>query len=381
MNSRFLKFVYGVSVISGTIIGVGLFALPYVAMKVGIWVILGYFLILLPVAMLVHYFFAELALNTPDYKRLPGFVKIYLGKKAEKFSQVVIIFALAGTSLAYIILGGEFLYELVSPFVGGSSFLYTTIYFLTGSFVIFYGIKAIAKIQFFGLILFFLILLFISIKGFPYWQGVNLLARTGDINNIFLPYGVILFSLWGAVIIPEVEETLGEDKEILRKIVPVAILIPAIISIVFTIIVFGITGIETNESAISGLRNIFGNGIVSITLFFGILTTFTSFIVLGLTLKKILWYDMKLSKNVSFVIACFFPFSLYLLGLKSFITVIGLVGAVMWAIEAILINLMYRKFSFANPQKIKYPKLRFLIYPLILFFVFGIILELYYFLN
>lgn len=381
MNSRFLKFVYGVSVISGTIIGVGLFALPYVAMKVGIWVLLGYFLVLFPVAVLVHYFFAELALHTPDYKRLPGFVKIYLGKKAEKFSQIVIIFALVGTLLAYIIIGGEFLYQLVSPFVGGNSFLYTTIYFLIGSFVIFYGIKAIAKIQFFGLLLFLLILFFIFFKGFSHWEVYNLLAKTGDISDIFLPYGVILFSLWGAVIIPEVEEGLGEDKDLLRKIVPISVFIPMLVSIIFTIIVFGITGVNTDESALSGLRNIFGNGIVSLTLFFGILTTFTSFIVLGLTLKKILWYDMKLSKNLAFLIACFSPYLLYLLGFKSFVAVIGLVGAIAWATEAILINLMYKKFSFANPEKIKYPKLRLLIYPLILFFILGIFFEVYYFFN
>lgn len=377
--SRKIKFINGVSVISGTIIGVGLFALPYVAMTSGILTLLAYFLILFPVAVLVHYFFAELALYTEDYKRLPGFVKIYLGKKMEKISQIVIIFALMGTSLAYIILGGEFLYELFSPLLGGNSFLYTTIYFLLGSFVIFNGIKAIAKIQFFGLILFLLILLFITIKGLPYWQLSNLFIKTGDIKNIFLPYGIVLFSLWGAVIIPEVEETLGKDKEMLRKIIPFSIFVPVLISMLFTIIVFGITGINTAESALSGLRSIFGNGVVSLTLFFGILTTFTSFIVLGLTLKKILWYDMKLSKNISFLIACFSPYILYLIGFKSFITVIGLVGAIMWAIEAILINLMYKKFAFNNPEKIKYPKLRFLVYPLIIFFVLGIFFEIYYF--
>ncbi|MDD3072677.1 MAG: aromatic amino acid transport family protein [Candidatus Pacebacteria bacterium] len=376
-----LKFIYGVSVISGTIIGIGLFALPYIAMKAGFFVVLGYFFILFPVAVIVHYFFAELALNTPDFKRLPGFVKIYLGKKTEKFSQIVIIFALSGTLLAYIILGGEFLYQLFSPVFSGSSFFYTTLYFLIGSLVIFFGIKAIAKVEFFGLILFFLILLFVFIKGFPYWEIENLLVKTGGAKDFFLPYGVILFSLWGAVIIPEVEETLGEEKEKLRKIVPVAVLIPALVSIIFILVIFGITGSFTSESALAGLRSIFGNGAVSATLFLGILTTFTSFIVLGLTLKKVLWYDMGLPKNLSWAIACFSPYFLYIIGLKNFIAVIGAVGAIMWAMEAILINLMYRKFSIQSPEKIRYPKLKSLVFPIIVFFLLGIFFEIYYFFN
>ncbi len=373
------KFIYGVSVIAGTIIGVGLFALPYIAMRAGIWTILVYFAILFPVSVIVHYFFAELAIYTPDYKRLPGFVRIYLGKKAENFSRIVIILALLGTSLAYIILGGEFLEQLLSPFLGGNNLIYTTIYFLIGSGIIYFGIKAIEKVEFFGLLLFFLILFFIFLRGLPHWEISNLLVKSGGIEDIFLPYGIILFSLWGAVIIPEVEETLGEDKDMIRKIVPFSIFLPAIISIIFTLIVLGITGENTSESALTGLRGTFGNGIVSVTLFLGILTSFTSFIVLGLTLKKILWYDMGLSKNKAFLISAIIPFSLYLFGLKSFIAVISLVGAVMWATEAIIINLMYKKFSSENPEKIRYPKLKVLIYPLILFFFFGILLEAYYF--
>ncbi|MDD2913516.1 MAG: hypothetical protein PHS29_02685, partial [Candidatus Pacebacteria bacterium] len=249
------------------------------------------------------------------------------------------------------------------------------------SLVIFFGIKAIANVEFFGLILFFLILLFFFIKGFPCWEIENLLVKTGGAKDFFLPYGVILFSLWGAVIIPEVEETLGEEKEKLRKIVPVAVLIPALVSIIFILVIFGITGSFTSESALAGLRSIFGNGAVSATLFLGILTTFTSFIVLGLTLKKVLWYDMGLPKNLSWAIACFSPYFLYIIGLKNFIAVIGAVGAIMWAMEAILINLMYRKFSIQSPEKIRYPKLKSLVFPIIVFFLLGIFFEIYYFFN
>ena len=53
------KLVYAVSTLAGTIIGVGLFGLPYVALQVGFWVVLGYFFVLTFVAILVHSFFGE----------------------------------------------------------------------------------------------------------------------------------------------------------------------------------------------------------------------------------------------------------------------------------------------------------------------------------
>ena len=156
--SNFKKIIYAVSTLSGTIIGVGLFALPYVTLKVGLWVILGYFLGLGALVVLIHLFFGELALETPDFKRLPGFAKIYLGKWGQIISYVSTILGIFGALLAYLIVGGEFLTELLSPILGGDYLVYTLLYFVVGAALIFSGIKAIAKIEFWGLILFFIIL-------------------------------------------------------------------------------------------------------------------------------------------------------------------------------------------------------------------------------
>ena len=71
-----MKIIYAIATLSGTIIGAGLFALPYITLKVGFWMILAYFLLLGGVVILIHLFFGELALKTPDFKRLPGFAKI-----------------------------------------------------------------------------------------------------------------------------------------------------------------------------------------------------------------------------------------------------------------------------------------------------------------
>ena len=370
-----MKLIYAIATLSGTIIGVGLFALPYVTLKVGFWVILGYFLVLGALVILIHSFFGELALKTPDFKRLPGFAKFHLGNWGERIALISTILGIFGAILAYLIVGGEFLTELLSPILGGNSLIYTLFYFIVGAALIFFGIKAIAKVEFWGLVLFFLVLFLIFLKGKYLINIENLfLIRNWEleIRNLFLPYGIILFSLWGAALIPEVEEMLGVEKRLIRKIIPIAILIPIFVYLFFIYLILGITGPQTTESALTGLRNFLGDGIVSLGLCFGVMATFTSFIALGLTLRKVFWYDLKIEKNLAWVITCFLPLFFFLIGVKNFIPVISVVGGVMLGIDGILILLMYRKIR---------PERKFLVYPLFLILFGGIIYEIIYFLK
>jgi len=375
-----MKLIYAIATLSGTIIGVGIFALPYVTLKVGFWAILGYFLVLGTLVILIHLFFGELSLKTPDFKRLPGFAKIYLGNWGQIVAYISIILGIFGALLAYLIVGGEFFTELLSPILGGNSLIYTLFYFIVGAALIFSGIKAIAKVEFWGLVLFFIILFAIFFRGESFITIENLFPSP-DFSYAFLPYGVILFSLWGATLIPEVEEMLAptpnfgvgvkQKKKALRWIIPIAIFIPIIVYLFFIYLILGITGPQTTESALTGLRDVLGDGIVSLALCFGLLTTFTSFIALGLTLKKVFWYDLKIGKNIAFAITCFIPLVLFLIGIKQFIPIISFVGATMLGIDGILILLMYRKIK---PKQI-------LVYPLFLILFGGIIYEIIYFIK
>ncbi|MDP1629084.1 MAG: aromatic amino acid transport family protein, partial [bacterium] len=171
------KLIYALSILSGTIIGVGLFSLPYVTAKVGFWVMLGYFAVLGTVVIIVHLFFGELALRTPDFKRLPGFAKIYLGNWGEKIAFISTILGLFGALLAYLIVGGEFTAHLLAPVLGGNNYLYVFLYFAVGSTIIFFGIKAVGKVEFWGLILFILILGAIFFRGQPWLNFNNLFPR------------------------------------------------------------------------------------------------------------------------------------------------------------------------------------------------------------
>ncbi len=370
-----MKVVYGVSILAGTIIGAGLFSLPYITSVVGVWIMLAYIALLGTVSFLVQYFLGEISLKTPDYLRLPGFARYHLGKNAQKIAYVSGVLGMMGAILAYLILGGEFLTALLAPIFGGSSFHYTTIYFLISAVIIFFGIKAISKIELWGILIFVVVLILTFFRGLPEISLGNLFFERSSDFDIFLPYGALLFAFFGAALIPEIEEmlSLGKERRLLLKIIPIGIIFSVIISLFFIFVILGITGENTTREALVGLDIYLGSGITSLMLVFGLIVIFTSLIAIGLTVKKILWYDLKISENVSWALACFVPFFLYVIGVKDFIAVIGVVGGTMIAIDAILILLMY--------EKIKTKKIRLITYPLIVLFFLGIIYEIIYFLK
>ncbi len=369
------SFISGLAVFCGTVIGVGIFSLPYVASRAGFLLAFFYFLTMGFVAFFIHFIFAEVVLETEGVHRLPGYVEKYLGKRWKKITLFIIGTGFLGTLLAYLIVGGSFLNSFLSPFLGGNEVFYSVLFFTFGSYLIFRGIKNISQVELGLLFFFFLILLLFSIKAFPFINLANFKAI--DLGFAFLPYGVTLFALWGASIIPEIKEMVGGSRKKLRKIIISGITIAILTYLVFTFLVLGVSGKETSKEAISGFIGKIGNGVLGLVFVFGAISVFTSFIALGLTFKKVLWYDFGLSPNVSWFIVCFFPLILFLLGLREFVGVIGFTGALTLGGEGLIIFFLYREFLEQKLSK----KIPSAFYILVLVFVLGMVFEIIHYLS
>ena len=371
MEDSAKKFILATSTLAGTIIGVGFFSLPQLTNRVGLGIMLSYFVILGGLTLLIHLFFGEVALATPDFLRLPGYAKIHLGTKGKRVALITMILGTYGSILAYLIIGGKFLAGLGLPLIGNNELLATLLYFAFGAILIYFGINPIAKTDFWSLIIMILIFGTIFVSGSPGFKIENLFAKT-DFSKIFLPYGPILFSLWGASMIPEIEEMLGKNKKALKRVIIASLIFTAIFYLAFIFLVLGISGSKTSSDAISGLRGFVSNKVLGLGLALGLITTFTSFIALGLTIKKVFAYDLKVKPAAAFVLSCSVPLILFLLGFQDFLKVIGFVGGIMLGIEGTLILLMYKKIK---PRKMA------LVYPLIFIFLGGILYEITNFLR
>ena len=367
------KFIKALAIFTGTIIGVGIFGLPYVASKAGFLPVIFYFIFLSGIVIIMHFLLARVALGTEKSYRLPGYVGEYLGKRWKRIDLLIFGSGMTGALLAYLIVAGEFLSFLLSPFLGGSPLIYTLLFFCLGAFLIFRGIKSISQIELSLLFVFFVILLIFFIRALPFVNLEHL--RTMDWRFLALPYGVVLFSLGGLAVLPEIKEMLGNEKEKIKKIIISGISIAVIVYLFFIFIILGASGSQTSKEAMSGFSQAIGNNIIGLGFIFGIITCFTSFITLGLTLKKVFWYDFNLPKHLSWFIACFLPLFLFLLGLREFIDIIGLTGALALGADGILIVFMYRAFL----KKKGFAKMNPLVYFLPVFFILGMIFEIFYF--
>lgn len=356
---------------AGSIVGVGFLALPYITMKVGILTMSVYFVVLTALVVFLHVMFAQISLKTPDHKRYPGFVGHHLGKKWEGVALALVIPGSFGVLLIYLVVAGQFLSAIFSPAFGGGPALYALLFFAAVALALSFNINIFSKIEFWALCLLSILFAIIFIKGSGHIDFNNFLVSDFKFGgaDLFLPYGAILFSLWGTGLIPEVEEMNRGHKKSLKKIVIIATLLPAAMYALFIFLVLGITGPATTESALTGLKAFFNNGIMNLALGMGVVSIFMAFISQGMILKKTFVYDIGAREFPAWVFTCFVPLVLFLLGINSFISLISFMGGVFIGISGIFILLMYYKIG---------GKL-IIICPLILFFIAGIIYELIYF--
>ncbi len=321
----------------GTIIGAGIFGIPYVMAKSGVLFCLFYFLILGVVVITLHLLYGEIVLRTKGRHRIVGYTEKYLGKKAKFIIGVSAIVGAVGALLAYLILAGHFL-NIIFPSL--SSLQLSLIAWVILSFFVFWGIKSIAWSELFLGIGFLVVIFLIFFFSLPKIDPGNFILTNK--NFIFLPYGIILFSLIGWNAIPEIEGILS-NKRNLKKVIFGSLIIVLGFTFLFGLIISGVTGGATTEEAFQGLLPILGHKIMILGGLFGFFAVATSFLVIGNYLKNTLRFDYKLPYLLSFVIACFSPLVLFLAGFKEFILVIGFVGVLLGLVEGTAIALIYQK--------------------------------------
>jgi len=375
------NFLFALSTLIGTIVGAGVFGIPYVINRSGIIPGFFYFFILGGAVLLIHLFFGEIVLRTKEKQRLIGYSQRYLGKWGKILITIAVILGVAGALLAYLILAGDFLEILFSPYTNLTSFYFSLIFGVVLSCFIFRGIKLIAPTELFTNFLFFSVIAIIFSLCLPRINFSNL--PLFNLPDIFLPYGVILFSLIGWSAISEITEILktAEEKKSLKKILILGTIIATVFYILFSLGIIGITGGKTSTDVLSGLIPFLGGKIIFFGALAGLITLADSFLILGLYLRNTFIYDLKISKNLACLTACGIPLILFLIGFRSFIGTIGFVGTVLGVIEGVIIILIFKKAKTMNDRQpeysLKIPSA--LLYFLIAIFIFGAISQVFNF--
>jgi len=330
--------VFALASLIGTIIGAGVFGIPYVMAKSGIVFCLFYFIILGTIVLVLHLFFGEIILRTKQKYRLIGYTEKYLGKKAKILVSFSTILGTIGSLLAYIILTNNFLKIILPAYI--NSLYVNLILLLFLSFFVFSGIKKISRAQFIMNSCFFAAIFIIFFSALPKININNFILINSE--HIFLPYGVILFSLVGWNAVPGIEKILIEKKN-LKKTIFQAMAICICFYFFFGLFISGVTGGQTSQEAFQGLIPFLGQRAMILGAIFGIFTVSTSFLTSANYLKNTFIFDYKISSLVSFNLVIFIPLILFLIGIRQFIWVIAFIGTFMGLVDGTVISLIYKK--------------------------------------
>jgi tyrosine-specific transport protein len=374
------NFVFALVVLIGTIIGAGVFGLPYVISKSGLLPAFVYFFVLGGAVLLMHLFFGEIILRTEGKYRVVGYANKYLGKPGKLLMSVSMIVGLTGSLLAYGILAGDFMKTIFSyawPAAGWvTPSLLTVCFFLALAVFIFRGMKLIAPIELLTNTFFFLIIAAIFIFGADKidYQNFSLMSST-NIRNLFLPYGVIMFSLIGWTAIPEIMDLLktSTEKKNFKKIIIISTVFCTLFYLVFSLVAWGISGQNTSLETLFGLQPFLGNKVIFFGALAATITLIDSFLILGLSLKNTLTYDLKVPGFLAALVTSGLPLILFLAGFKSFIGTIGFMGTILGAVDGVIIILIYRAAKKSGDRRPEYQLKTsgFIIYFLVLLFVLG----------
>ncbi|MDP3769490.1 MAG: aromatic amino acid transport family protein [Candidatus Sungbacteria bacterium] len=337
-----LKHIQAVLMLSGMIIGVGMFAIPFSFAQAGFWLGALELCVLAGIITLIHVWYGDVVLHTARPHRLPGYVRMYLGSGAATVAHISAFFGISGTLLAYVLLGGIFLHGFLEPLVGfGSAAAWSVVLIAGGAIVTLLPLKKEALIN--GILTVFLIV-FIAVLIVMLFGHIDKTYISGfHLTAAFVPYGILLFALSGGTVIPDVVRYLKGSRRQTHQVIIAGSLIPAVVYFFFALAVMGTSGGSVSPDAIAGLAWVMGPKVVMFGNLIGFLAVITSYIVLNSSFQAFLRFDAHVAPRLAWAGGSFLPLFLFLLGFQNYISVISVVGATTVAIDAAFVIALYHR--------------------------------------
>ncbi|MFA4873291.1 MAG: aromatic amino acid transport family protein [Patescibacteria group bacterium] len=368
-----MRFLLSVATLVGTIVGVGMFGLPAVTAEAGWLSIAVIALIVLPLVVITHLAYAHVVVLTSSRARLPGYAGLWLGKPAKYVAFVSQALGLVGSSLAYLMVGGSFLAQFISSVLPIPFWAGVAIFFLAGAVLVWRGTKSIARAELVMVGIMLCAIVVLGIAALPSFRSANL-AAIPFTGAPWRAYGVLIFSLWGMSVIPEVAEV--SSRRNLGEVVAGGVILSFLASALFVLIALGVSDGAISADALSSLSMHLGKGVRLFGFGFGVLATFTSYLTLTRVTVDMLRYDFRIGTVVSFISATVIPLILLLMGFNDFITVLAITGAVSLGIEGILVMMIEEHAVRERPQQKIFHMPSFVRNTVILLLCIGISLEL-----
>lgn len=235
--SLFHNIFFPAATLSGTVIGAGMFSLPFAFVSAGWAGGIFYFVLFTGVFSLVHLMYADIIMRSGGEPKFAGFAARYLGAWSFYPALLIVTVGMLLVLTAFLALSSSF----GSLLLGGEYGMALPVFFwLLGSLGMCLNVRRLASAEFWMTFVMVLIAAGIGVYGAAYGSHGNISLWPRDVAGLLLPFGPMLFALSGRPAVPSVVEYVRAKKISVRNlkwIIAVGTLLPACVYLLF---VFGV---------------------------------------------------------------------------------------------------------------------------------------------
>lgn len=344
------KFFAAVFTLTGTVIGAGVFGLPFVIEKVGFWSGFWSIVVLGLLMVLVNLMVGELSLRTKGDHQLIGFAERYIGREGRLVMLAAFAISCYTAILAYTIGVAQTLSVMFNgPFIVWLFFFYAIM-----AFVIFGRLNVLTSGEYFmefTKFIVFIALIFFMVSS-PVFDSSRL--EGFSFSGVLVPFGVVLFAFGGLTLVPILKTILKKKLERLRYAIILGMLIPGAIYILFSAGAIGLSGPAITEVATLSIAAMLSPALGWLVHLFAVLAMVTSFLAFGFILKWMYMKDFGLSHGKAWSLTVFIPPLLVLAGMTSFYHVLDLGGSISTGLIGVLIIIMHARAKKLGDRKPEY---------------------------
>jgi len=338
-------------IVAAATVGDGVFALPYVFYNSGWLLGTSYLIVLAVFVSAAHVVYLKTLESEGEKERLLGLAEKRFGKIGFWIGFLAIVIGLLLTLVAYLILGTQFIH-LAIPMV--------RLRYAFAAFWVFISLVALSsdreirKLELVGIACTSLIIIIIFASAWPniIFAGVP----TVHWQNLFLPFGAVLFSLAGWTSIEPAYE--ARKRRSVKSTSPWFALAAGTVfaGLLYTMFAAGIVGASSGAmitpDTASGLAAwpIWKKDMLAIL---GLIAVATVYLPISREIKNALEKDLHWPRGSSRPLIVLVPPALVLLGFNNFLAVVGLVGGAFLSLQYLLIiSVGRRTLKLSAAQKI-----------------------------
>lgn len=319
----------------GTIIGAGLFGLPAMFARLGLWYGSLLFVGMSAVVLVTHLLLVELTLAEKIQRRMPGFVARWLGPWGGRVAGIVYPAQIIGADIAYILLGGAFLDLAARQFgIAIHPILWQWLFWVVMAYIVYRNLAFVAKVEAWATWLLLAALLSLTLLITPH--AVQMVPDL-QVGSWVLGFGIILFALTGFTVIPEAVELVGRNRKLAWLAVSAGTLFSAVVSWFFGVRMYEATGGVLTD-ALAYISVIPPTWLWLLPVF-GFLAVATSFITCTEDFQASLMYDLGWDERAAWGVVVGAPLAISMVLKQEFIAIASFVGAVFVGTSGLLIAL------------------------------------------